>query len=190
GVGYHFVMRDGERIRQNNQAAAWFVRKLGDSAFDLRHIVDRRRRQLDPKRWRRSLEQTQIAGDIETRRWVEHRGGPRDFGRHSLEQLQHLSEYGELHVSEPGDVAPRMRQIGNEALPDRLDYRCKNDGYGAGLLPQRSHDGAAVGQDHFGVCLNHLCHESPHTLGIAEGPTSVDAKIAAFRPTELLQPLA
>src|SRR5262245_5112355 len=49
--GDQFVMRDGERLRRNDQAAAPFMRKLGDSIFDLRHIVNWCRRQLDPKRW-------------------------------------------------------------------------------------------------------------------------------------------
>jgi len=59
-----------------------------------------------------------------------------------------------------------------------------------GLLPQRSHCGAAVGQDHIGSRLDQLRHISPHAVGVAGGPASVDAKIAAFRPPEFLQPLA
>src|SRR5262249_23479095 len=58
------------------------------------------------------------------------------------------------------------------------------------LLPQRSHRGAAVSQDRIGIRPDQLRHISPHAIGVAGGPTSIDAKIAAFRPPEFLQPLA
>src|SRR5262249_679238 len=36
-----FVMIDGERLRRNDEAAAWFTRKLADRPFDLRLVADR-----------------------------------------------------------------------------------------------------------------------------------------------------
>src|SRR5215470_312832 len=49
---------------------------------------------------------------------------------------------------------------------------------------------AAVSQDRIGIRLDQLRHISPHAIGVAGGPASIDAKIAAFRPPEFLQPLA
>src|SRR5262249_37571343 len=122
--------------------------------------------------------------------WVEQRGSASCVGRHPPEQLQHFAEYGKLHVGEAGDIATGARQVGNEALPERIDYRRKNNRYGTSLLLQRSHRGAAVGQDRIGIRLDQLRHISPHPVGVAGGPASVDVKVAAFRPPELLQPLA
>jgi hypothetical protein len=111
-------------------------------------------------------------------------------GSHPFEQFQHFSKHGELHVGEASNVAAWSRQVFNEALAERIDHRRKNDRYRAGLLAQRRNRGAAVGQDHIGARLDQLRHKSPRALGVAGGPARVDAKIAAFRPAELAQPLA
>ena len=95
-------------------------------------------------------------GDIETRRWVEQRGSASDVGRHPLEQLQHFPKHGKLHVGEAGDIATGTRQVGNEALPERIDDRRKNNRYGTSLLPQRSHRGATVSQNRIGIRLDQL----------------------------------
>ena len=75
-------------------------------------------------------------------------------------------------------------------MPERIDDRRKNNRYGTSLLPQRSHRGAIVSQNRIGIRLDQLRHISPHAVGVAGGPASVDAKIAAFCPPQFLQPLA
>src|SRR5262249_39390930 len=81
-------------------------------------------------------------------------------------------------------------KVAKTPAPGGLDARRKNDRYGTSRLPPRSHRGAAVSQDRIGIRLDQLRHISPHAIGVAGGPASIDAKIAAFRPPEFLQPLA
>src|SRR5262249_58047746 len=88
------------------------------------------------------------------------------------------------------DSAAGRCEVNTKPRPGGCDARRKNDRYGTSLLPQRSHRGAAVSQDRIGIRLDQLRHISPHAIGVAGGPTSIDAKIAAFRPPEFLQPLA
>jgi hypothetical protein len=104
-------------------------------------------------------------------------------------QLQPFHADCKFVLREPGYVAAGSRETGDKTgtywIGDLREY----DGNIGGRLLQRDQGYRRTGEDHVRLESNQLRSLSPQALGVATGPTSLDAKVFARHPAELLEPL-
>jgi hypothetical protein len=90
--------------------------------------------------------------------------------------------------AESGEVAARARQAFDVSGADRIDHNHKYDRHGAGHPLQRARGCARSGQDDVGGQRNQFRRVFASAASV-RSPASVDARVAAVGPAQLLQRL-
>ena len=182
-------MGNSECAQQNQQPAAAFTGEIGHYRLDLGFIVNRRGPHRQPEGWRRLLDVAQDQTGIACGSGIEK---DRHVCNGRVDLRQHLRPFpGHRRVenAEAGDVAARARQILDEALANRVDYKPENDRDRTGLMPQRLDGGAALADEHLGTQRDQLRSVALEKRGVAAGPAPVDVQIIALFAPEGAEPL-
>ena len=162
--------------------------KCDDRRARCRGGRDRTGHQLDRKRGSRGLGRPQevvIGGRLGVGQQSDARQARRDL----LEQRQPLADDAGLERQETREIAAGPRQAGDEARADRVGDDDEHDRDRAGLALQCRGDRRRMGEDHVGLQGDQLFRERRQPICVAGRKASVDADIAAFRPSELVEPL-
>src|SRR5262249_27581450 len=141
-------MDNGERVRRNDQPAAWLASKFGNSLFDFGGVANRRSRHVNGDWPWHGLERTQVDVIMGGRLRVEHEYGASNAGGGLFEHLQPLPHHLEIDEHEASNVSTRMRQARNEALLHGIVDRRHYNGNGTGRLPQRTDDWRRLADDY------------------------------------------
>jgi hypothetical protein len=181
-------MHDRQAACRHDQASIPFAGKRCHAALDFVDVAHVDRAQLYPERWRSGLDYGELADPLGYARI------PKDCrARHArcdlFEQFQPFCADAVLVPGKSGDVAPWPRQACDKPGADRIDGQREYNRHGAARLEQRAHARPTRGQDDVRRQRDQFRRLPAHAVGIARGPTGVDADVAAVGPAQFLQSL-
>ena len=123
----------------------------------------------------------------------ERRGVGIEHDRHPLEPRRDLPEGldpfaadREFEIGEAGQIAARLRQVGDEPLSDRIGDLHEHDRQRTGLRLQGGRHRRAVGEDQVRLQADELRRLLLQRRPVA-GPAVIDLKIAPLDPAEIAQ---
>ena len=181
------AMIDRADVRQHQQAAVRRLREFRDHPLEAGRLARRhhRGRQLERRRGGRDRPDELVG----KRRGIgiEHDRHPFKPRHNILERLDPFAADREFEIGDAGQIAAGLRQIGGEALTDRIGDLHEHDRHGAGLRLQHGRHRRAVGEDQFRLQVDELRRALAQRGAIA-GPAVFDLEIAALDPAEIAQP--
>ena len=129
-------VRYDEDVGNHDQRAIRCARDSADRLADFVWILDRAGHELDFKRGRRRLGCVEVIA-IGRHVRIGEKSGPLGAGRHLLQHREPLARDARLEGRQPGDVASRPGQCGDQAGADRISNADKDDRNRAGFPLQR-----------------------------------------------------
>src|SRR5262245_61697995 len=174
--------------RGYDQSAVWRARKYRDGLLDLLGDANVDWAYVYPNRWRGGLNDGELADPGSQRRISQHCGA-RDAWGDLLQQLRPFRTETVLELHKAGDVAARPCQARDQAGADRIGGTRKHNRHGSGCLQQRLHRRCAAGHDDVGRKRHQFRRTLAKIVRLDGGPVGLDAQVATFTPSQLLQAL-
>src|SRR5690242_566683 len=116
---------------------------------------------------------------------ADHHANPVQRGYNVLENLQSLSEHGEIWIAKTGNIRVGPSKILDHTLANRIGDSNEHDGDGASLPLQRQYYIARPGENDIRVQLYQLFRVDHAPFGVS-CPANVDLDILTVGPTRLL----
>src|SRR5262245_3017122 len=174
--------------RGYDQSAVWRARKYRDGLLDLLGDANVDWAYVYPDRWRNGLNDGELADPGSQRRISQHYGA-RDARGDLLQQLRPFRTETVLELHKAGDVAARSCQARDQAGADRIGGTRKHNRHGSGCLQQRLYRRCAAGYDDVGRERYQFRRTLAKIVRLDGGPVGLDAQVATFTPSQLLQAL-
>src|SRR5262245_40583682 len=174
--------------RGYDQSAVWRARKYRDGLLDLLGDANVDWAYVYPNRWRGGLNDGELADPGSQRRISQHCGA-RDAWGDLLQQLRPFRTETVLELHKAGDVAARPCQARDHPGADRIGGTRKHNRHGSGCLQQRLHRRCAAGHDDVGRERHQFRRALAKIVRLDGGPVGLDAQVATFTPSQLLQAL-
>jgi hypothetical protein len=112
---------------------------------------------------------------------------PRKAGIELPEQLEPFTADREFEISEAGGVSAGMRQVVDEALPDRIGHHRKDDWQSTRILLDGLEAGSSHRDNDVGALYNQHTRVGNKSVVVSGCDANVDDDVAAFTPAELSQ---
>src|SRR5262245_3885896 len=174
--------------RGYDQSAVWRARKYRDGLLDLLGHANVDWAYVYPDRWRGGLNDGELA-DAGSQRRISQHCGARDARGDLLQQLRPFRTETVFELHKAGDVAARPCQARDQAGADRIGGSRKHNWHGSGCLQQRLHRRCAAGHDDVGRERHQFRRTLAKIVRLDAGPVGLDAQVATFTPSQLLQAL-
>src|SRR6516165_10430914 len=110
-----------------------------------------------------------------------------DIGRNLLKKLQPFSADRTVPVGKSCEVAIGTRFVVNVTGADRIAHAYENNRYGVDFRPNNARDEVGVGDQHVRCEPHQLPKVVAHPVSVRPWKAYIDADIAPFVPTQLLE---